>query len=97
MKLVSDVLDTLVVDRDGREIGRADSIVLELRSGAPPRVAALELGPGVLFARVSPALGRWAAGLQYALGFGDGRPRRIPYEKVIDIDRHIRVDVAAKR
>lgn len=93
MDLVRDVLDKLVVDRNGRELGRADSVVIELRAKGRPRVARIELGPGVLFARVAPVLGRWAAGLAYACGFGDGQPRRVPFRQVLDVNRHIRVDL----
>ena len=93
MDLVRDLLDKLVVDRNGRELGRADGIVLEVRKDAPPRVTRIELGPGVLFARIAPVLGRWAAGLAYALGFGDGRPLPVAYGDILDINRHVRVDL----
>lgn len=93
LHLVRDLLDKLVVDRNGREMGRADGIVMELRKDAPPRVAAIELGPSVLFARVAPVLGRWAGGIQYALGVRDGQPLRIDYGDVLGIDRHVRVNL----
>jgi len=51
--LVRDILDMGVVDRQGREIGRADSIVLTLGNGAP-RVARIEMGPAVLAERLWP-------------------------------------------
>jgi hypothetical protein len=97
MDLVRDLLDKSVLDANGRELGRTDGIVLELRKDAPPRVAAIELGPAVLFARIAPVAGRWAAGLQHALGFGDGRPRRVAFAQILDINRHIRVDAREDR
>jgi len=51
--LVRDILDKAVVDRQGREIGRADSVILTLGKGAP-RVARIESGPAVLAARLWP-------------------------------------------
>lgn len=53
MDLVRDILDRAVVDRQGREIGRADSVVLTLGGGAP-RVARIEVGPAVLVERMWP-------------------------------------------
>jgi len=68
MDLVRDVLDKRVVDRNGREMGRVDRIVLELRDGQPPRVAAFEIGPSALATRVHPRLGRWVEALEHAVG-----------------------------
>jgi hypothetical protein len=95
LHLVRDVLDTAVVDRNGRELGRADGVILELRRNAPPRLARIEIGPAVLFARVHPALGRLAAGLEHAFGLAAGRPLAIPFDRILDIGSHIKVDAAA--
>ena len=53
MHLVRDILDKGIVDRQGREMGRADSVVLALGRGAP-RVARIEVGPAVLAERLWP-------------------------------------------
>jgi sporulation protein YlmC with PRC-barrel domain len=95
MDVVRDLLDKLVVDRHGREIGRVDSIVLEVREKAPPRVAAIEIGPAVLAHRIRPLIGRWMRGLEHALGIADGRPVRIPFGDVLDTRDRIKVDRAA--
>ena len=94
MDLVRDILDKKVVDRNGREMGRADSVVLELREGAPPRVAGVEIGPAVLAHRIHPTLGRWVAGLEYALGIAEGRPLRIAFREILDVTDHVKVDRA---
>ena len=65
MDLVRDLLDKKVVDRNGREMGRVDRIVLDVREGAPPRVAAFEIGPSALAARLGARLGRWAAAIEH--------------------------------
>jgi sporulation protein YlmC with PRC-barrel domain len=95
MDLVRDLLDKLVVDRHGREIGRVDSIVIEMRENAAPRLTAIEIGPAVLGRRVAPVLGRWMEGLEHALGIADGRPLRIPFADVLAIRDRIKVDRAA--
>ena len=94
MDLVRDVLDKAVVDRHGREMGRVDRIVLELRPGAAPRLDRIELGPAVLASRIRPWLGRWVQGLEHALGIADGRPLRVPFSQVLDINAHVKVDLA---
>jgi sporulation protein YlmC with PRC-barrel domain len=94
MDLVRDVLDKKVIDRNGREMGRVDGIVLTLRRGTPPRVAALELGPAVLAHRLRPILGRWVAGLEHAFGIDEGRPLRIPFGAVLNISDQVKVDLA---
>ena len=93
MDLVHDLLDKLVVDRHGREIGRVDSIVLEMRENAPPRVAGIEIGPAVLGQRIRPRLGRWIRGLEYAVGIAAGRPLRIPFGDILEFDTRDRIKV----
>jgi hypothetical protein len=79
MRLVRDVLDAQVVDRNGRKMGRVDGIILDVEPAMPPRVAAIEIGPSVLGHRINPTLGRCVAAFEYALGVNDGRPLRIPF------------------
>ena len=95
MDLVHDVLDKKVVDRNGRDMGRVDSIVVDLRDGAPPRVVALEIGPAVLACRIHPVLGRIVSGIEHACGVDEGRPLRIPVGKILGITDHVKVDLAA--
>jgi hypothetical protein len=94
LNLVHDVLDKKVVDRHGREMGRADTIVLVLRPNQPPRVKALELGPSVLAYRVRPILGRLMSAVERALDIDAGRPLQIPFGDVLGIAAHIKVDRA---
>jgi sporulation protein YlmC with PRC-barrel domain len=93
--LIRDFLDKRVVDRNGREMGRVDRVVLEVRDGAPPHVVAFETGPAVLAARLSPRLGRWVEALEHAFALDAGRPLRIEFAEVLDVHDHIRIDRAA--
>jgi len=94
MDLVRDLLDKKVVDRNGREMGRVDGIVLHVEAGEPPSVLALELGPTVLAARVHPVLGRWVAGLEHGFGVDERRPVRIPCKDILGIQNLVKIDVA---
>jgi sporulation protein YlmC with PRC-barrel domain len=58
LDLVRDLLDTQLMDRTGRRIGRVDGVVLELRDGRPPRVAAMEVGPLAFARRIHPRFAR---------------------------------------
>ena len=94
MDLVRDLLDKAVVDRHGREMGRVDSVIIEVRPGKPARVSAIEIGPAVLAHRILPVLGRWMAGLEHALGIANGRPLRISLSDILDTRDRIKVDCA---
>jgi hypothetical protein len=94
MDLVRDLLDQRITDRHGRDTGRVDRIVLQLRAGAPPRVVAVEVGPSVLAARLNTTLGRWVEGMMHALGVDEGRAVRIGVRDIIDIHDHVTVDFA---
>ena len=93
MDLVRDVLDAQVIDRHGRAMGRVDGIALECRPGQPPRVGALLIGPSALGHRLSPRLGRWVEAIERALGIDKGRPARLSFKQVLDIQRAIKVDL----
>ena len=93
MDLVGELLDKKVVDRHGREMGRVDSVILEVVDDGPPVVAAIELSPSVLAERVNPILGRWMAGLEHALGIAAGRPLRIPFG-ALTIHHNVTADLA---
>lgn len=94
MDLIRDLLDKAVIDRNGRDMGRVDGVVLAVREGSAPRVAALEIGPAVVASRIGPALGRWVAALEHAFGVDAGRPLRIEFAKVLGIHDHVKVDLA---
>ena len=62
MNLTRDILDQQVVDRAGQRLGKVDGVILELRDGEPPRVAAIEIGPVTLTRRIHPRLAEWLGG-----------------------------------
>lgn len=77
MDLVHDLLDAPVYDKRGKAIGRVDGVVLALRDGAPPRVAAVRIGGTVLMRRLHPRLARLAQRLRARWGTGDATPTTI--------------------
>jgi len=92
--LVRDLLDKVVIDRNGREMGRVDRVVLELREGSPPRVVSIEVGASALGHRLGRRFGRWAAGLLHAFGVDDGQPLRIHVSQILGVTDTVKVDLA---
>jgi len=96
MDLVRDVLDTQLIDRRGRQMGKVDGVVLELAEGEPPRVAALVTGPQALWRRVHARLGRWARRVE-RLWSRAGAELRIPWSAVRDVGIDVEVDLDAEQ
>lgn len=95
MHLVRDLLDNQVRDERNRRMGKVDGIVLVLRQGRPPRVAAIELGMSTLLGRINHRLGALAARLERRWGITDGEPLRIPFNEIESIGIDVKVKVAA--
>jgi hypothetical protein len=82
INLISEVLDKQLRDSKGRQAGRIDGIVLELRDGKPPRVAYAEVGPTTLLSRFSRRLARWYSRHDRKLGEGRGVAFRVPWSRL---------------
>lgn len=88
-----DVLDAQLVDRSGESIGRCDTLMLELRDGKPPRVAAVLIGGQVRAER----MGRWMTTLSRLVHGGKRAPdqgvSRIPFAAMRSIGQTVEMDV----
>jgi hypothetical protein len=94
--LVRDLLDTQVLDRKKRPLGKVDGIGLELRDGGPPRVAYFEIEGPTAWARLGKRWGRWAAKLA-SRWQREGHPYRFRWSQVLDLGIDIEIDVDAER
>ena len=91
MDVVRDVLDKSVVDRNGREMGRVDGILLELEADRPPRLQAILIGPTALASRLHRGLGQLVSACERRLNIDRDRPVQIDFADVDDFDRKIRL------
>ena len=94
--LVRDVLDTQVLDREQRPLGKVDGIALELREGSPPRVAYLEVDGVTAWRRLGERYARWAAKLARHWQ-REGHPFRFTWRQVRDFGIDIEIAVDAER
>jgi sporulation protein YlmC with PRC-barrel domain len=94
MDVVREVLDKNVVDRNGREMGRVDGILLQLESGQPPRLHAILIGPAALASRLHPRLGRLARTIEQRLNIDRDQPASIDVADVDQFDSRIRLRLA---
>jgi hypothetical protein len=95
MDIGRQILDQQLVDRNNLDVGIVDGIVLELRDGAPPRIAALLTGGHILAERLHPAIVRLMRWLTRGWGPRMHEPLRIPWSKVMKIGIDLKVDIAA--
>jgi len=95
MDLVRDLLDKQVVDRNGRELGRVDSVILELHDDGSAIVSAIEIGFIACAERLHPFLGRCARAVEATLDLDQRRPVRIPFALVVDFETDVKVDLAS--
>ncbi|MBA1144731.1 hypothetical protein [Mesorhizobium neociceri] len=94
MKLLRDILDKQVLDRNHVKIGKVDGLVAELRPGKPPMIVSIELGSITLARRLGQRPGHLMAGLAAKLGGKrHARPHRIAWGKVRDIGIDIELDI----
>lgn len=89
IKLVSELLDLPLVDRDGKYCGIVDDVELSGGPGKELKLKALLVGPGAYAGR----LPRWAMGL-VRITAGD-RVTRVPLNKVRTIGAVVKLDFAA--
>ncbi len=97
MELGRQVLDLQVIDRKGVAMGKVDGVLLELRDGAPPRVAAIVLGAVTLATRIHPRLGAWVKRWKRGLAGAVARQTHIPWSRVLKVGIDIKVDASARR
>jgi sporulation protein YlmC with PRC-barrel domain len=95
LALARDLQDKRVVDRNNRELGRVDRVVLGETPGGPPRVLAIEIGPSALGARLHPVVGRIARALEHIFRLEEGRPVRVEVDRIEHIQDSVKLDLTA--
>lgn len=90
IKLVSQLLDLPIVDKDDRWCGIVDDVELDGGPGKPVKVKALLVGPGAYQGRMPT----WMFWLARKLG-GD-RVARVPAAEIVEIDSAVKLKCTAE-
>jgi hypothetical protein len=92
-RLVRDLLDNQLVDREKLNLGRVDGIAIHLARGKQPRVTYLESGAPIFAARLGPRWARFAAFMTRHFGVRKNPVFRVPWNKVTKVGLDVHVDV----
>jgi sporulation protein YlmC with PRC-barrel domain len=95
LHLARDLEDKRVVDRNGRELGRIDRVVLVAPPNGMAHVVAIEIGPSALGARLHPVVGRIVRAIELIFAVDDGRPVRVEVDAILSVGDSVKIDVAA--
>ena len=96
MKLVRDVLDKELLDREEEPMGRVDGLVMHVGKGTQPRITHIEVGGSIPWERVHPVFARLARQLARLWGPKREGGARISWSRVETVGRDIKLDVEAK-
>jgi len=99
MDLARELLDVQLVDQRQRDIGRADGVVLQIRSGKPPRLIAIEVGIVTIARRLHPKIARLLRALAIRWASTPLRPMHLGPQLIRDVgvDIELEVEPAAAR
>jgi hypothetical protein len=96
LHLVHDVLDAQLLDHRQDKVGRVDALVLELRDGRPPRVAAILIGGPARAERIGRPM-VWLSGFLRALArVRHAGVSRVAFEAVRVIGDTVTIDIDGK-
>jgi sporulation protein YlmC with PRC-barrel domain len=96
VKLVRDVLDKKLTDREDCEMGRVSGLVLHVGEKTQPRITHILVGGPTLWMRVHPALAALATRLSQVWGPKRKEPVRIPWSRVDTVGKNVKLDVIAR-
>jgi sporulation protein YlmC with PRC-barrel domain len=96
VKLVRDVLDKKLIDREGCPMGRVSGLVMHVGEKSQPRITHIVIGGATLWMRIHPALGKLANRMSQLWGPRRKEPVRIPWSRVDTVGKDVKLDVEAK-
>jgi sporulation protein YlmC with PRC-barrel domain len=96
MKLIRDVLDKKLTDREDCEMGRVSGLVIHVGEKTQPRVTHILIGGQTLWMRIHPALARLGGKLSQLWGPKRKEAVRIPWSRVETVGKNVKLDVIAR-
>jgi hypothetical protein len=95
--IVRELLDKLLVDREGEPMGRADGVIMAYTANEAPRITHLELGAQTLARRLPRPFRGLVAWLARRLSPRGPQPYRIEVSRIIQLGRTIKIDIDGSR
>ena len=96
MKLIRDVLDKKLTDREDCAMGRVSGLVMHVGERSQPRITHIIVGGPTLWMRIHPAFGKLATQMARIWGPKRTEPVRIPWSRVETVGKDVKLDVKAK-
>lgn len=96
MKLIRDVLDKKLTDREDCPMGRVSGLTMHVGERTQPRITHIVVGGATLWTRIHPSLGRLSTRLGKRFGPRRQEPVRIPWSRVQTVGKDVKLDVEAK-
>jgi sporulation protein YlmC with PRC-barrel domain len=96
VKLVRDVLDKKLTDREDCEMGRVSGLVMQVGERSQPRITHILIGGETLWMRIHPWIAGVAARLAGMWGPKRHEPVRIPWSRVETVGKDVKLDVKAR-
>ena len=96
MKLVRDVLDKKLTDREDCEMGRVSGVVMHVGERSQPRITHVLVGGKTMWMRIHPSIAALAAALAKRWGPKRDEPVRIPWSRVETVGKDVKLDVKAR-
>jgi hypothetical protein len=95
MDLIRDLLDTRILDKQGRRIGRVDGVWLRVDARRPPRVLSAEAGLSTVSHRIHKSFGRL---VRAWIVRRSGRLRAVKFPVTVwtKLDKDLHVDLDAE-
>jgi sporulation protein YlmC with PRC-barrel domain len=97
VKLVRDVMDKKLIDREGCQIGRVDGLAMHVGEHSQPRITHIKIGGSTPWMRLHPLLARLSHRLGQLWGPKRGEPVRIPWSRIVTVGRDIKLDVEGRK
>jgi sporulation protein YlmC with PRC-barrel domain len=96
VKLIRDVLDKKLTDREDCPMGRVSGLLMHVGERSQPRITHVLVGGPTLWTRIHPALGRLSTRLGHRWGPRRTEAVRIPWSRVETVGKDVKLDVEAK-
>jgi sporulation protein YlmC with PRC-barrel domain len=96
VKVIRDVLDKKLIDREDCRMGRVSGLVMHVGERSQPRITHIIVGGPTLWMRIHPAFARLATRMARVWGPKRSEPVRIPWSRVESVGKDVKLDVKAK-